>query len=70
MLRVVEQSLNPGLREAPSACVQWLFLGPYDVLSVGVLVKILLELSPWEGIQLFDAGDGRIFNLFLGAMFM
>ena len=50
MLCVVEQSLNPRLREAPRACIQWLFLSPHNVLGVGILVEIFLKLSPREGV--------------------
>lgn len=36
VLGSVKQGLNARLGEAPSTCVQWLFLNPHNVLGVGV----------------------------------
>lgn len=41
---------------------------PNDGLSVGVHVEILLQLLPWEGVQLLDTSDGSVFEAVIGAM--
>lgn len=56
-LRLIQQGLDPGLREAPRARVEWLLLRPHDRLGVGVLVQVLAQLGPGEGVELLDAGD-------------
>lgn len=56
----VKQSLNTGLGVRPGTGVQRLLLGPDDVLGVGVAVKVLLELSPREGVQLLNTGDSSV----------
>ena len=38
MFRLIQQSLDPRLREAPSPRIQRLFLRPHDRLRIGVLV--------------------------------
>lgn len=70
MDRMVEQSLDPRLGKAPRARIQWLLLRPNNVLGIRVLVEVLLELSPGEGVQLLDTGDGCIFYLLFRAMFV
>lgn len=60
VLGSVEQSLDAGLGKAPGTGVQRLLLSPDDVLGVGVAVEVLLELSPGEGVQLLDTGDGGV----------
>ncbi len=70
MLGLIQECFNTGLREAPCTCIQRLFLCPHDCLSIGVLVEILSKLSPREGVQLFDAGDGSLVVLVLSAMFV
>lgn len=65
VLGLIEQGLDPGLREAPSASVEWLFLAPDDVLRVRVAVELFLELRPWEGVQLLDTDDGSVGDLVL-----
>ena len=65
MFRLIQKSFNSRLGEAPRACVQWLLLCPYDCLSVGVLIKILAELSPREGIELLDACDGYVVEIWI-----
>ena len=62
VLSSVEQSLNTGLDKAPSTSVERLLLGPDDVLGVRVAVQVLLELSPWEGVELLDTGDSGVAN--------
>ena len=59
----IEQCLDSWLCKTPSACVQWLLLTPDDCLCVRIAVKVLLELSPWERIQLFDTSDGSILKI-------
>jgi len=56
----VEQALDTGLGVGPGTGVEGLLLAPNDVLGVGVAVKVLLELSPWEGVQLLNTGDGGV----------
>ena len=61
---VVQQGLDPRLGEAPGTRVQRLLLRPHHRLGVAVHVQVLLELGPGKGIQLLDAGDGRVLELF------
>lgn len=70
VLRVVQESLNSRLCKAPSTCIQWFFLRPDDGFCVRIHVKILFELSPGEGVQLLDTGDGDGVELLLGAVFV
>lgn len=65
---LVEQSLNTRLSETPSTGVQRFFLCPDNVLGVGVRVKVLLEHSPWEGVQLLDTCNGSVSELVLLAV--
>ena len=62
---LVEQRLDSGLGERPGTCVEGLFLRPDDGLGVGVRVEVLLELLPWEGVELFDTRDSRVGDLVL-----
>ena len=68
MLGVVQQGLDTRLRKGPGASVERLLLGPDNGLGVGVLVQVLLQLLPWEGVELLNAGDGGVVELVLGAM--
>lgn len=70
MLGVIQQRLDSRLRETPCASIQRLFLSPYDGLSVRVHIEILLELLPWEGVELFNTGDGDGVEVVLFAMFV
>jgi hypothetical protein len=65
VLSVVEQSLDTGLSEAPGTGVEGLLLAPDDGLGVGVLVEVLLELLPREGVQLLNAGESDIVDVVL-----
>lgn len=56
----VKQSLDTRLHKAPSTGVERLLLGPDDILGVRVAVQVLLELSPWEGVELFNTGDSGV----------
>lgn len=58
----IEQGLDTRLGVAPWAGVQRLFLCPHDVPGVGVAVKVFLQLSPREGMQLLNAGDRSVSN--------
>lgn len=60
VLRLVQEGLDTRLDEAPGTGVERLLLGPHDVLGVRVAVKVLLELSPWEGVELLNTGDGGV----------
>lgn len=44
-------------------------MSPDNVLCVGVRVEVLLELSPWEWVELLNPGDGSIRDLFCLAVF-
>lgn len=68
VLGVVQQGLDTRLGEAPCAGVEGLLLAPDDGLSVGVLVEVLLELLPREGVKLLDAREGDVIDLLLGAV--
>ena len=69
VLRVIEQSLNTRLREAPRASVQGFFLCPDDGLGIGVLVKVLAQLLPREGVELLNPSNGNIVNSLVGTVF-
>lgn len=68
VLSVIEQGLDTRLGEAPGTGVERLLLGPDDGLGVGVLVEVLLELLPGEGVQLLKAGDGNVVEVVVGAV--
>ena len=56
----VQQCLQTGLGVRPSTGVQRLLLTPDNILGVGVAVQVLLQLSPREGVQLLNTGDGGV----------
>lgn len=60
VLGLVEQGLNAWLRETPGTCIKRLFLCPNDRLGIGVRVEVLLQLSPWEGVELLNTGNGSV----------
>jgi len=60
VLGSVQQTLDTGLGVRPGTGVERLLLAPYDVLGVGVAVKVLLQLGPREGVQLLNTGDGSV----------
>ena len=62
VFRVVQQSLDPRLYETPWTGVQWLFLTPYDGLRIRIAVEVVSQLSPGEGVELFDSCDRCIGN--------
>ena len=66
VLGVVEQRLDARLRKAPGTGVQRLLLAPDDGLGIGVLVEVLLELLPREGVQLLNASDGDVVDFVVG----
>jgi hypothetical protein len=68
VLSVVEQGLDTGLSEAPGTGVERLLLAPNDGLGVGVLVEVLLELLPREGVELLNASDGDVVQVVLGSV--
>lgn len=70
VLSVIQQGLNPRLREAPRAGVQRLLLSPDDGLGIGIHVEVLLQLLPWERIELLDASYGDRVEIVLFAMFV
>ena len=58
MLCLIQQRLDTWLGEAPGTSIQRLFLGPDDVLSIGVAVQVVFDLGPREWMQLLDPGNG------------
>lgn len=68
VLSVVQQGFDSGLNERPGTSVERLLLTPNDGLSVGVFVKVLLQHLPWEGVELFDTGDGCTLDIVVGAV--
>lgn len=60
VLSLVQDSLDTWLSEGPCTGVKWLLLTPDDGLGVLVGVEVLLDLLPWEWVQLFNTGDGGI----------
>jgi hypothetical protein len=70
MFRVVEKSLDSRLSERPSTGVERFLLTPNNGLGVRILVEVFFELLPWEGVELFDTGDGNVFDALLGTVFV
>ncbi|KAI6773510.1 hypothetical protein HG531_000359 [Fusarium graminearum] len=68
VLGVVEQSLDTGLSEAPGTGVERLLLAPDDGLGVGVLVEVLLELLPREGVQLLNASESDVVDVVVSSV--
>lgn len=68
VLCCVQQRLKTRLGEAPGTSVQRLLLAPDDGLGVGVLVQVLTELLPGEGVELLNTRDGHVVDLVLGAV--
>jgi hypothetical protein len=60
VLGSVQQAFNTGLGIGPGTGVEGLLLAPDDILSVGVAVQVLLQLSPREGVQLLNTGDSSV----------
>lgn len=65
---MVQQRLDARLGEAPRSGIERLLLAPYDGLGIRVHVQILLELLPWEGVELLDASDCGSVELLTSAM--
>lgn len=63
VLGVVEQSLKARLGIRPGTSVEGLLLGPDNGLGVGVLVEVLTELLPREGVELLDTSEGDVVDL-------
>ena len=70
VIGLVEESLDAGLDEAPGTGVEGLLLAPDDSLGVGVVVEVVLELLPREGVELLDAGEGDVVDLVVGAVLL
>ena len=70
VLGVVEQRLDSWLSETPCTRVQRLLLCPHNRLGVGVAVKVVAELRPWEGVQLLDTCNGNVLDVVVGAVFV
>jgi hypothetical protein len=62
-LGVVQQRLDPRLREAPRAGVERLLLTPDDGLGVLVGVEVVAQLRPWEGVELLDTRNGSVLDV-------
>jgi len=68
VLCLVEKGLDARLGERPCASVKRFFLAPNNCLGVRVHIEVLLELLPWEGVQLLNAGNSRVSVFVVGAM--
>jgi hypothetical protein len=68
VLGLVQQGLKTRLGERPSTGIERLLLAPDDGLSVGVVIQILLQLLPREGVKLLYACDGSVFEALVGAV--
>jgi hypothetical protein len=68
MLGVIEQRLDSWLSETPCTSVKRFFLTPDYRLSVWIRVKVLLELGPWEWMQLLNTCDGCLSHALLSTM--
>lgn len=67
---LIQQRLNPRLGETPRASIKRFFLGPHNSFGIGVLIQVLFELGPREGVELLDAGDGHGIKFVLSAVFV
>ncbi len=65
---LVQQSLNSWLGETPCPGIERLFLTPDDRLRIFVSVEVLLQLLPWEGVQLLNTGDGGVLEAIVGTV--
>lgn len=68
MLGLIQQRLNTGLDETPSAGIERLLLTPHDGLRILVAVQVLLELLPGEGVELLNTRDGGVLEALVGAV--
>jgi len=68
VLGIIQQCLDSWLCEAPGASIERLFLTPDNGLGIGVHVKIVFQLLPWEGVQLLDTCDGCILESIVCSM--
>ena len=68
VLRLVCRGEDTGADVGPRAIVEGLLLAPDDGLGVGVVVEVVLELLPGEGVELLDAGEGDVVDLVVGAV--
>lgn len=68
VLGVVEEGFDSRLGEGPGAGIEGLLLGPDDGLGIGVAIKILLQLLPWERVELLDTRNGGILETVVGTV--
>lgn len=68
VLSLVQDSLNTWLSEGPGTSVKWLLLTPDNGLGVLVGIEVLLNLLPWEWVQLLDTSNGGIGDVVVGAV--
>lgn len=69
VLSVVQQSFNSRLSETPCTGIKRFFLTPNNGFGIGVHVKVLFELLPWERVELFDTSEGSVLDVVVGAVF-
>jgi len=69
VLSVVQQGFDSRLGEAPCTGIERFFLTPNNGLGIGVHVKVLFQLLPWEGVELFDTSKGSVLDVVVGAVF-
>jgi len=65
---LAKDGLHPWLNVAPGTSIQGLLLGPDDVLGIGELFEFVAELSPREGVQLLNTGNGDVVDIVRGTV--
>lgn len=70
VLGLVEQGLDSWLDETPGTGIERFLLAPDNILSIGVAVEVLLQLLPWEWVQLFNSGDSGVGDVVGGTVFL
>jgi hypothetical protein len=58
------------LGERPCTGIKRLFLAPDNSLGVGVHIEVLLELLPWEWVQLLNTCNGSVEVFVVGPVLM
>lgn len=60
VIGLVQDGLDTWLGEGPGTSIERLLLAPDDGLGIWIAVQVLLDLLPWEWVELLDTGDGGI----------
>lgn len=67
---LVEESLNAWLGETPSTRIKGLLLTPDNILSVRITIEVLLELQPWEWVQLLNTSNSGVLDAVTGSVLL